>query len=149
MAEPHVIGALRDKRSELAGIVMSLEQQLVQRRASLTHLDATMRLFDPELRPEEIRPRNRRTCNTWFRPGECLRLIYDVLRDAPEPVTTPDLVERIIAMKSMLANDDRERALIQKTILASLSRAKATIERIETAGVVRWRVRQAARARCQ
>ena len=149
MAEPHVIGALRDKRSELAGIVMSLELQLVQRRASLTHLDATMRLFDPELRPEESRPRRRRTCNAWFRPGECLRLIYDVLRDAPEPVMTPDLVERIMAMKSMLANGDRERALIQKTILASLSRAKATIERIETAGVVRWRVRQAARARCQ
>jgi hypothetical protein len=43
----------------------------------------------------------------------------------------------------------RGRALIQKTILASLNRAKDTIERIETAGVVGWRVRQAARARCQ
>jgi hypothetical protein len=63
MAEPHVIGALRSKRSELAGMVMSLERQLVQHRASLTHLDATMRLFDPELRPEEIPSRQRRTCN--------------------------------------------------------------------------------------
>jgi hypothetical protein len=149
MAESHVIGALRDKRSELAGIVMSLEQQLVQRRASLTHLDATMRLFDPELRPEEIRPRKQRSCNAWFRPGECLRLIYDVLRDAPEPVTTRDLANRIVEVKSIAITDDRQRALIQKTILASLSRAKATIERIETSGVVRWRVRQAARARCQ
>jgi hypothetical protein len=128
---------------------MSLEQQLVVHRASLTHLDATMRLFDPELRPEEIRPRRRRSCNAWFRPGECLRLIYDVLRDAPAPVTTRELAERIVAMKSLTVADDRQRALIQKTILASLSRAKATIERIETSGVVGWRVRQAARARCQ
>jgi len=149
MAEPHVIGALRNKRSELAGIVLGLEQQLVQRRASLTHLDATMRLFDPELRPEDIRPRRRRTCNAWFRPGECLRLIYDVLRDAPEPVTTRDLAERIMAMKRLSASDARERALIQKTILASLNRARDTIERVETAGVVSWRVRQAARACCQ
>ena len=141
MAEPHVIGALRNKRSELAGIVLSLEQQLVQRRASLTHLDATMRLFDPELRPEEISPRPRRTCNAWFRPGECLRLIYDVLRDAPAPVTTRDLAERIMAMKRLSASDARERALIQKTILASLNRARDTIERVETAGVVSWRVR--------
>ena len=58
-----------------------------------------MRQFDPELRPEDIRPRRRRTCNASFRPGECLRLLYDVLRDAPEPVTTRDLAERIIAMK--------------------------------------------------
>jgi hypothetical protein len=141
MAEPLIIGALRNKRSELAGIVLSLEQQLVQRRASLTHLDATMRLFDPELRPEEIRPRRRRTCNAWFRPGECLRLIYAVLRDAPEPVTTRDVAERIMAMKGLAASDARQHALIQKTVLASLSRAKATIERVETAGVVSWRVR--------
>lgn len=139
MAEPHVIGALRDKRSELAG--MGLEQQLVQHRASLTHLDATMRLFDPELRPEEIRARQRRTCNAWFRPGECLRLIYDVLRDVPQPMTTRELVERITDMKVILVRDDRQRALIQKTILASLSRAKETIERIETAGGVRWQIR--------
>ena len=141
MAEPHVISALRDKRSELAGMVMSLEGQLLLHRTGLAHLDATMVLFDPELRPEEIRPRQRRTCNAWFRPGECLRLIYDALRDAPQPVTTRELVERITDMKVILVRDDRQRALIQKTILASLSRAKETIERIETTGGVRWQIR--------
>jgi hypothetical protein len=47
MTELHVIAALRDKRSELAGMVTGLEQQLAEHRASLTHVDATMRLFDP------------------------------------------------------------------------------------------------------
>jgi hypothetical protein len=149
MAELHVIAALRDKRSELSGLMMGLERQLAEHRASLTHVDATMRLFDPQLRPEDIRPRRQRTRSAWFRPGECLRLIYDVLREAPEPVTTRELSDRIIAVKGISVSDDRQRALIEKTILASLNRAKGTIERIKTAGVVRWRVRQAARARCQ
>lgn len=149
MAELHVIAALRDKRSELAGKVMSLEQQLAEHRGSLTHVDATMRLFDPELRPEDIRPRQQRTRSVWFRPGECLRLIYDVLREAPEPMATRELAARIMAVKSIVVSDDRQRELIEKTILASLNRAHETIERIKTAGVVRWRVRQAARARCQ
>ena len=140
MAEAHVIGALRDKRSELAGMVNRLEQELVERRASLTHLDATMRLFDPDIRPEEIRPRRLRDRNAWFRPGECLRLIYDVLREAPKPLTTRELAERIMDAKAIPAADDRQRALIQKTLLGSLNRAKETIERIETAGVVRWRL---------
>jgi hypothetical protein len=108
-----------------------------------------MLLFDPELRPEEIRPRRRRTHSAWFRPGECLRLIYDVLRDAPQPVTMREIAERMMDAKGIAASEDRSRALIQKTILGSLNGAKETIERIETAGVVRWRVRQAARARCQ
>ena len=144
MAEPHVICGLRDKRAELAGMVNRLEQQLVQHRASLMHLDATMRLFDPDIRPEEIRPRQLRAHNDWFRPGECLRLIYDVLRDAAQPVTTRDLAGRIIAAKGIADADTRARQLIHKTILASLTRAKQTAERIEAAGVVSWRVGQAA-----
>ena len=97
MAELHVICALRDKRSELAGMVNRLEQQLAEHRASLAHLDATMQLFDPDIRPDEIRPQAAAVAQRWFRPGECLRLIYDVLRDAPRPVTTRELAERIMA----------------------------------------------------
>ena len=44
MAELHVMDALREKRSELSGIVNQLEQQIAQHRASLVHLDAAMRL---------------------------------------------------------------------------------------------------------
>jgi hypothetical protein len=149
VSELHVIGALRNKRSELAGLVTSLEQQVVEPRAALAHLDAAMRLFDPEIRPEEIRPRQRRTCNAWFRPGECLRLIYDVLRDAPQPRARREVVERVRELKSISFTDERQRALLQKTLLASLNRARDTIERVEAGGVVRWQVGQAARARCQ
>jgi hypothetical protein len=37
MAELYVIGALRNKRAELAGMLNQLEQQLVQQRANLAH----------------------------------------------------------------------------------------------------------------
>ncbi|MGH7001421.1 MAG: hypothetical protein ACREEA_07935 [Stellaceae bacterium] len=140
MAEPHVISALRSKRSELGGVVNQLEQRLEQHRADLAHLDATMRLFDPDIRPQEVRPKQQRARSTWFRPGECLRLIYDELRDAPQPVTTRELAERIMRAKAMPITDDRRHALIQKTILGSLNRAKDTIARIETAGVGSWQL---------
>ena len=140
VAEARVIDALRDKRSELAGMANRLEQELAACRASLTHLDATMRLFDPDIRPEAIRSRQLRVRNAWFRPGECLRLIYDVLRDAAKPMTTRELVERIMAAKAITAADDRQRSLIQKTVLGSLNRTRETIERLETGGVARWRL---------
>jgi hypothetical protein len=140
MAETHVIGALRNKRAELAGMLRQLEQQLVQQRANLAHLDAAMRLFDPEIRPNEIRPKQPRERNAWFRPGECLRLIYDELREATQPLTTRELTERIMRVKAMPTTDDRRRAAIQKTLLASLNRAKPTVARVEIAGVVSWRL---------
>src|SRR5271165_3275057 len=140
MAELHVVSALRNKRAELAGLVGQLEKQLVQQRANLTHLDATMQLFDPDIRPQEIRPKQPRERSAWFRQGECLRLIYDELRDAAQPVTTRELAERIMRLKAMPTTDDRRRELVQKTLLGSLNRAKETIARIETAGVVSWRL---------
>jgi hypothetical protein len=140
MAEPHVIGALSNKRAELAGIVSQLERQLAQQQANLAHLDATMRLFDPNIRPDKIRPKQPRARSVWFRPGECLRLIYDALREAVQPMTTHQLAERIIRVKAMPIADDRQRALVQKTILGSLNRAKETIVRVEAAGIVSWRL---------
>ena len=140
MAEAHVVSALRNKRAELAGMVGQLEQQLTRQRTNLAHLDATMRLFDPEIRPQEIRPKQQRARSAWFRQGECLRLIYDGLRNAPGPLTTRDLTEQIMRAKAIPAGDGRRRELIQKTVLGSLNRAKETIARVEAAGVVRWQL---------
>ena len=144
MAELHVMDALREKRSELSGIVSRLEQQLAQHRGSLAHLDATMRLFDPDLLSQDTDPDQQRRRVSWFGPGECRRLIYDVLRDAPQPLATRELAERVMAARGTPADDKRTRALIQKTVLASLSRAKGMIKRTEVDGVVSWRVCQAA-----
>ena len=140
MAEPHVISALSNKRAELAAIVSQLERQLAQQQADLAHLDATMRLFDPNMRPDKLRPKQPRTRSVWFRPGEGLRLIDDALREAAQPMTTHQLAERIIRVKALPMADDRQRALVQKTILGSLNRAKETIVRVEVAGVVSWRL---------
>ena len=140
MAELHVMHALRSKRAELAGTLTQLEQQLVRQRADLTHIDATMRLFDPDIQPHEILPKQRRANSAWFSHGECLRLIYDELRDASQPMTTRELTERIMHIKAVPVDDDRCRELMQKTLLGSLNRAKETIARIEIAGVVTWRL---------
>jgi hypothetical protein len=67
MGELHVTGQLRNKRAELAGTLRQLEQQLVQERENLVHLDATMRLFDPHIQPEDIRPKRPRVCNLTLR----------------------------------------------------------------------------------
>ncbi len=140
MAEPDVICALRDKQSEVSGMIERLERQLVEHRAGLTHLEGVLRLFDPSIQSEAARPERQRRQRAWFRPGESLRLIYDVLRDAAQPVVTRELVDRVMTMKDITVADERDRALIQKTLSASLHRAKETIERVNIEGVVGWRV---------
>jgi hypothetical protein len=140
MVEPDVICALRGKQSEVVGSIARLERQLVEHRAGLTHLEGVLRLFDPSIQSEAARPERQRRQRSWFRPGESLRLIYDVLRDAARPVATREVVDRVMTMKDITVTDERDRVLIQKTLSASLHRAKETIERVTIEGVVGWRV---------
>jgi hypothetical protein len=140
MNEPSVISSLREKRLELTGIIDGLEHQANARRADLAHLDATIRLFDPNDILVSSPPARRRRYNNWFRPGECRRRIHDVLRDAMEPMTTREIVERIMVTKHLSSDDARARELIHKTVLGSLNRAAETIERTQAAGSAAWRV---------
>jgi len=136
MSATLIISTLRDKRLEVAGALERLERQVDQHRADLAHLEATMRLFDPDVEPETVQSTPPRRRNDWFRPGECRRRIRHVLRDAARPMKTREVVEGVMA-----ADDDaRTRELIHKTVVGSLKRATDTIERVEAAGSAAWRV---------
>ena len=107
MGELLIVDVLRNKRSELVGLMSRLEQQLAQHRGSLIHLDATMRLFDPGMLSQDTDPAQQHERVSWFRPGECRRLIYDVLRDAAQPLATRELAERVMAARGTPAADNR------------------------------------------
>jgi hypothetical protein len=135
-----VVAILRDKRSELAAAISRLERQVAQHRVDLEHITATMQLFDPEVPHETAKMAAPRKRNDWFRPGECRRLIYDVLRDAPRPLTTREVAGAVMAVKAMAIDDARTCELIYKAVHSSLKRASDTIACVEAAGAAAWRV---------
>jgi hypothetical protein len=140
MMDAMITAGLRTKRDRISDALERLGRQVEQHRADLAHLDATIRLFDPEAEvaaPEPKSPTRKR--NEWFQPGECRRRIHDVLRDAAAPMTTPEIVEAVMAVKTLPAADPRTRELIHKTVLGSLNRAADTLERIEVSASAAWR----------
>ena len=139
MSASQIISTLRDKRLEVADMIERLERQVDQHRVDLAHLEATMRLFDPNVVAETLERAPPRRRNDWFHPGECRRRIHDVLREATGPMTTREIVEGVMAARKMPNDDARTRELIQKTVLGSLKRAIDTIERVEAAGSLAWR----------
>lgn len=142
MGELHVISALKDKRAELAGLIDHLERQLGQHQADLIHVDAVIRLYAPEIEPNaDIPARTVRERNSWFRNGECARMVCDLLRDAPEAVPTGLIVTSIMQRKGLPGGDVRARDLIHRTVLSSLSRSPTVIERVTVDGQISWRVR--------
>jgi hypothetical protein len=124
MAESLVVSGLVAKRGELAGQVEHYRRELHRLADDLGHVDATIRLFDPNYDLGTIRARKRGHRNQWFGPGECQRLILEVLRDALEPLSDRALTQALAARKGL--KDSREvLAPVQKTALAVLRRLAA------------------------
>jgi hypothetical protein len=129
MAEPHVISALRKKRAELAGEVVTAQLRLGKLRDDLDAVDRTLRVFDPRQHPEKIRPVVKRKGDRMFGYGECTRAILSALRDAPEPMTIDQVAERV-ALDCRIATES-------PGIAATLRwRVKAALTKLGKRGVV-------------
>lgn len=70
MEGEHTISALTKKRAETAGEIERLEEALGQLRADLVHLDAVLRIFDPEGAEKAVKPYRKREASGYFATGE-------------------------------------------------------------------------------
>jgi hypothetical protein len=143
MAEPHVVSALREKRAEISGELLRLEEEIVRRRAELLHLDATLSLFAPELEPNSIKPKRRNGRKpSWFCHGQRSRLVLSLLRTADRALTTREIATLLMTGNNLNPSDVPARDAVQKTVLAVLNEGKrrGIIQRIaSTFGEpVRW-----------
>jgi hypothetical protein len=130
MAESHVLSGLVTKRGELAGEVEHHRRELQRLAEAWGHVDATIRLFDPGYELGALPASKRGSRQQWFGPGECQRLVLEVLRDAVEPLSGRALAREVMARKGL--EDSRDvLAVVQKTALAVLRRlvAKGVVRR--------------------
>lgn len=120
MAEPHVITALVRKRAELAGDIENGQAAVMRMIRELEGLDATIRLFDPDYRVEEIRPKAFRPPEDWSKRGEMTRIILDILRQAAEPLTSRDIALQLIAERALDTSDEKLCRLMVKRVGVAL-----------------------------
>jgi hypothetical protein len=93
--------ALVRKRAELAGRIEHTRAALDVMLASLAALDITLRLFDPELRPQTIRPKPFPPLRGPEQPGMRVRDVLGALRETGRPMTTREIAERLLAGRAV------------------------------------------------
>ncbi|SED77523.1 hypothetical protein SAMN05519104_4332 [Rhizobiales bacterium GAS188] len=97
---PNAASGLIHKRREIAGQVEEAERVLREPVASLTHIEATIRLFDPSA--DLGKPKKASIAHAAFR-GEMARFVLSALRQAEgEPMTTLELARRVMKGRERL-----------------------------------------------
>jgi hypothetical protein len=96
MKNEHVISGLIAKRSELAGQIETLQRQIRDLVAALGHIDASIRLFDPDADLQDMKPRL---------PRHMARLILDALRQSTTPLPVYDLTLIVLSGRGLNPDD--------------------------------------------
>lgn len=83
MAQPHVVTALVEKRSELAGLVEFHRREITRIGADLANLNATIKIFAPDFNLAGIGVKRVRISKgggfKHFKQGESQTLVLDLL----------------------------------------------------------------------
>lgn len=127
MGKSIVVSGLVSKRSELVSMLEHYAQEVDRLDAELRHLDATIKLFAPEMDLRSLPPKRFVEANRIFRQGESNRVMLEVLREAGGTLNTQEVAQRIAAKKNL---DETKVKAVRDTILDTLRRA-------EKKGVVR------------
>lgn len=120
MAELHVLTALYDKYAFIMGALRKSEREAESLRANLTHIEATIKLFKPEWTGNDIRPRKAHRASRWPSRGAGMRAALTILRDAPAPLTTREIVVGALAMHDIPEPEYDEIKLICASFNSSL-----------------------------
>ena len=86
MENEHVLSGLIRKRAEVAGELEAAQQRVQQLIIDIDNVDATIRIFAPDIDLEEVRPKPLPPRHAAFK-SEISRAIMDALRGTGEALT--------------------------------------------------------------
>lgn len=104
MSESHVVTGLVAKRAEMSGLIQECQAEIDRIANEISHIDATIKLFSPEFDLRSIRAKQRRKQNKYFKPGECPRLVLDILRKTACAMTSRRISEAMMQVKGIEPN---------------------------------------------
>jgi hypothetical protein len=115
MENEHTVAGLIRKRAELAGEIDHLHSQVQEKLIQLDHLDAALRIFQPDIKLEELKPKPIPPRESAM-PGEMTRAVLTVLRRANQPLTALEIADRVMDLRCMNRNDKALVRTIRKRV---------------------------------
>lgn len=122
-ALPHVVTGLIEKRREIAGRIEDLQRQLKLAVTELDHIEASVRIFKPDIDLGEYGPRPVPPPHEAFK-GEVTRILLGALREAGRPLHTQALTEILMRERGLPYDDLVARKTILRRVGACLNHWK-------------------------
>ena len=134
MANEHVLSGLLAKRAELSGQVEMMQKEMRQLVLAIDHIYAAIRLFDPNVDLEDIKPKLPPR-HSAFR-SEVSRIVLNTLRKADKPLPVSEITLHVLAGRGLNADDKPFTRVLSRRVGACLRnlRRKGLIQLVRKVG---------------
>jgi hypothetical protein len=127
--------------ADIGGRIEANRKEAARLAEDMKHVEAVLKMFDPEYSVRAISARRRVTGNPWFRRGTLFRHALDVLRASTGPLTVKEIADAMVAAKGIVEATAKQRAGIEAGVRSSLeNHAGKTVERVGDGVPRRWRL---------
>ena len=121
--QPNLLNGLVAKRAEIAGQIESNQSALRKLVADLDAVEATIRVFNPNVDLDAITPRPVPPRHAAFK-GEVTRIVFDCLREAKTALTSREIALALMAWRRLSPDDKGLVVLMTKRVGACLKAKK-------------------------
>ena len=136
----HVISGLTRRRRELAGDILELLGKVDALAYDLDTVDRALKLFDPDIELDNIPALQNRPKADWALRGEIVRIVFTILREASEPMSTRDLAASVMACRGIEGSPGKVEIKRMRKCL-DRQRERGTLIAESIGGSLHWRVR--------
>jgi hypothetical protein len=119
-----MVAGLIAKRGEIAAEIEALQKQVKVAVTQLDRVEATMRIFKPDMDFGELSDRPVPPAHSAFK-GEVMRILLTALREADGPLSTADLTETLMRARGLPVEDRK----LRKTMLCRVGSSLNSLRR--------------------
>jgi hypothetical protein len=106
------------KRAEIAGQIEMMQREMRELVATIGHIDAAIRVFDPDTEIDDIKPRLPPRFQAF--KGEVSRLVLNALRKSEKPIPVSDLTLIVAAGRGINPDDKPFMRVVSRRVGACL-----------------------------
>jgi hypothetical protein len=127
--------------ADIGGKILENRKEMDRLKEDMRHVEAVLRMFDPEFDTAAIVGRRRVNGNPYFKRGTLFREAIGVLRKAEKPMCARDLIVAMLAAKGVAdAPAERIRSLTGGLVNSMRNNEGRIVERVGEDSPMRWKI---------
>jgi hypothetical protein len=125
--------------ADLGGQIKANKAEAVRLATAMKHVEAVIKLYDPDYSIRAISVRRRVQGNPWFKRGTMFRYALDALRRGGTAMTVRELTNAIMTERKIADAPPKQRASLEAAVRSCLeTNVGKTVERIGDGVPRRW-----------